>query len=227
MRFKYLILLFLFSLFITSCSSQWHHPYNLVTPKFNLAGSGSVTVIAYDNRSKVADGSMLPQQVGEAEQIRGEAVKIYTASGLSLAEDISAAVCNGMKDKGYKCDFLIAKSSQKDEHINFANQTFKSNRIIYLSINDWFAQVFINPRIKYAFDLEVWNPKGEPMSALEISGEDKIPIRGLNPAQSASTSVPKTMQSILESMFNHQKVASALTIARPIDELGAKIYQGL
>lgn len=202
-----------------SCSSQWHHPYNQITPDFNLNGTGNVAVIAYDNRVDLKDGKIISSQVGTLKPLTGDDVKIYTASGRTLAEDISIAICNGFKKQQHKCSFLIAKTENKFEHLNFAKKRFNPQRIVYIKITDWFAEIFLNPKIQYDFEIEVYNPNADLLSSLEISGEEKIPLRGINPAQSASTSVPKTLEEVLESLVNHPRVMDSLRVYNDIELL--------
>lgn len=205
--------------FVFSCSSQWHHPYNQITPDFNLNGSGSIAVIAYDNRADLKENKIMASQVGILKPLTGDNVNIYTASGRTLAEDISIAICNGFKKKQHKCSFMIAKTDNKYEHVNFAKKRFQSQRIVYVKITDWFAEIFLNPKVQYNFEIEVYNPSSDLLSSLEVSGEEKIPLRGINPAQSASTSVPRTLGEVLEALVNHPRVMDSLRIYRDVGVL--------
>lgn len=218
-----LVAVALCSITFISCSSQWHHPYNQITPEFNINGQSSVAVVVYDNRQMLKDNKIAPQQVGALEPLTGDKINIYTASGRTLAEDIARATCNGFTSKKHKCEFLIAKTSNKHEHVNIAVKRFHPLRVVYLSINEWFAEIFINPKVKYNFEMEVYNPDLTPMSIVELNGEEKIPLRGLNPAQSASTSVPKTLEEILETLINNPRINNSLSAYDKIDELGARV----
>ena len=60
------------------------------------------------------------------------------------------------------------------------------------------------------------------MTSLKANGEEELEkISRTNPAKNASIIVPRRLKEILENIFNQKGTTDALSIIRPIDELGA------
>ncbi|MCK4389435.1 MAG: hypothetical protein KAV83_04255 [Desulfobacterales bacterium] len=206
--FKFMIAVVFLS--FSGCAVGNRHTYHNASIDFNNEGTFKIAVTTHDQRSYVVTGKKNPDFVGLQRGGFGNPFDITTASGKSLAEDITNTIARSLKAKGYDAIPVIVSHSDIDDSVRAALKNKNVHRSLLLTLNEWKSDTYNNTALKYDANLEVLDKNGKTIAEKRISGEDDLKGSFLNPPAHAKKVIPIAFKEKLEILLNSKQISDAL-----------------
>lgn len=208
---KYLSLL-LISLILSGCSIN--PDYTLARPNLSYQSKGALVIGVHDQRPYILNKDKEENFVGKQTGSYGILLDIPTDSYKPLAEDMSTALVNALRNSDSKISAITLSPSLNKEKILQKLNASNSDKLLLLTLNDWKSNVSgRRMKIIYDLDLEVLNKKGMVLATKKAKGDeiikDSIGDIGWNPWAYAKKEAETAYQQILEELFTND-IANAL-----------------
>ena len=101
-----------------------------------VSGNAVIGLSVIDKRPYIVDGDKPPSFIGLQRGGFGNPFNVTTESGRPLAEEVSSAVANGLRKRGYEVT-EITPASHEDSDVRAAIQAGALNRNIVLLMLEW------------------------------------------------------------------------------------------
>ncbi len=208
-KLKYTILLLAYFA-LNGCAVGNKHAYHDVDIAFNGKGSSKLAISTIDLRVYVRTSEKSPDFVGLQRGGFGNPFDVTTASGNSLAGDITATVKRALEKQGFEVTSIVA--SKTDSVSNVVERMGESNahRLMILILNEWKSDTYTNTALIYNLTLKVMDSEGRVITETTINGRDDLGGDFVNPPSHAKQAVPIAFKAKIEQLLNTKEVLDAL-----------------
>ncbi len=202
------------SLALAGCAVGNTHAYHSVLADPKISGSGQVSVATHDRRPYVLSGDKQPQFVGLSRGGFGNPFDVRTDRGRPLADDMTEAIVNSLKLKGFEPVPVILSASVNPAEARERVARAGGGRGILLTLQEWKSDTMVNTALIYDLTLSVLDRAGQVIAETRLQGRDNLGGSALNPPAYAREAVPRAVKAKLEELLSDPQVASALGSSR-------------
>lgn len=195
---------------LVGCAVGNRHAYHTVLADATVSGSGQIGVATHDQRPYVLSGNKEPQFVGLQRGGYGNPFDVRTGENRPLAEDMTQALANSLKQKGFQpVPITVAHSDNPDRALEKLAQS-GAPRGLLLTLREWKSDTFNNTSLIYDVTLRVLDRSGQVMGEKRIQGQDNLGGDFFNPPGHAREAVPRAFKAKLEALLNDESIVRAL-----------------
>lgn len=213
MRLRQKFIFGLCSLLLASCAfglPGGQHSYHDTIADIKTSGNITVAIATHDQRQYVLSGQSAPNYVGMQRGQYGFPFNVMTVSGKTLAEDMTASICNSLSTRGFKTVAVTVAHSDSKNRVVEKMREQKSNRLLLLSLNKWQSDSFLNTVLSYDLRLDVFDAEGNKLAEEGLKGDDELGGDFGDPSGYAREAVPKRFKEKIEALFNNENVLKSL-----------------
>jgi len=204
------LLTVLSALFCFGCAIGQTIKYHGITLDIKSSGTNSIAVAALDNRPYVMSGEKDMSYIGTFRGGYGNPFDVSTESENALAADMTVVLCESLNNHGYQAAPLPPVKGEKKEQATERLIQSNSDRLLLLTINEWYSNTYQNTGLFYDVHLAVIDKSGKVLAESTVKGEDDLGGSFWNPPAHAKEKVPEVYKQKLESLINDDSVSSAL-----------------
>lgn len=195
---------------VSGCAVGQKISYHNVDLDLSASGSGSVAVAALDHRPYVKNGEKETTYTGNLRGGFGNPFNLNTDSGKPLADDMASVVCSSLKKKGFGCTTVSVDPKDSADQAAGKLQATKADKLLLLSVNEWYSSTYQNTGLTYDVLLDVMNSAGAKLAEKGLKGEDDLGGSFWSPPAHAKEAVPAAFKAKMETLLNDPAVAGAL-----------------
>lgn len=195
---------------VSGCALGQKVRYHDAEPELAVSGSGQVAVAALDNRPYVKNGEKEKNYVGNFRGGFGNPFNLTTQSGRPLADDMASVICAAFIKKGYGCKEVSIGPNEDKGQISSRLKETNADKLLLLSINEWYPSTYQNTSLSYDLGLNVTNVAGITLAGKRVKGEEDLGGSFFNPPAHAKEAVPQAYKRKLEELLNDPAVTNAL-----------------
>lgn len=195
---------------VTGCAVGNKYAYHDVSPELMVRTSNKVSVATCDQRSYIQNGEREPNFVGLQRGGYGNPFRVTTASGRTLAEDMTATIVSALQQKGVQAIPIVAGPKDSDQAVVAAMKKSAAQRHLFLTLKQWRSDCYTNVSLAYDAQLKVLDASGRLLAEKRIQGKDNLGGNAWNPPAHARVAVPNALKEKLEKLLNDQNINAAL-----------------
>lgn len=210
---KYLkrsILVLSLALLATGCVARQQVRYHDAALELKASARSLVAVAAHDNRSYVKNGEKEKNYAGNFRGGFGNPFNVTTESGRPLADDMASVICAAFVKKGFRCKEVPVEPNQDKGQISSKLVATDADKLLLLTIDEWYPTTFQNTILSYNLDLNVMNRNGGTLVEKKVKGEEDLGGSFFNPPAHAKEAVPQAYKRKLEELLNDAAVTDSL-----------------
>jgi hypothetical protein len=215
--YKYIILLLIF--LITSCAAGHKIKYHDTVASLSASGNITIAVATHDQRQYILSGESDPDYVG-LNRAGGSLVpfkpqSVTTESSKSLAEDMTASICNSLAAKGFRTIPVNTAPRENSDKILARMKDAKGDRLLLLTLYEWQSDTYLDTGLYYNLKLEIFDISGNKFTEKVLKGEDNLPRAeslwspGLS-IEGMKKVIPKVFKDKIEALLNDKSVLETL-----------------
>jgi hypothetical protein len=197
-------------LLMSGCAVGNKYTYNGLNLDIKSKGSAKIAVATHDQRSYIVSGNKKPNFVGLQRGGYGNPFNVTTASGNSLAEDITDTITRSLKSKGFNSIGVIVKHSDSEQAVKASLKRTNASRSIVTTLYEWKTDTYSNTSLKYDVRMQVLNADGNVIGEKKISGGDNLGGSAWDPPKHAKKAVPAAFVGKFEELLNSKEISGAL-----------------
>jgi hypothetical protein len=198
---------------LVGCGVGNQHAYHTVVANPGVSGSGQIGVATHDQREYVLSGNKEPQFVGLQRGGFGNPFDVRTIENRPLAQDMTQALANSLKQKGFEAVVIIVAHSDTPDRVREKMAQGAAPRSLLLTLREWKSDTHTNTALSYDVTLRVLDRSGQVIGERRIQGRDDLGGDFLNPHGHAREAVLRTFKAKLEELLNDENIARALRAA--------------
>jgi hypothetical protein len=172
--------------------------------------SKAVSVATSDQRHYVLTGTCPPTYVGIRRGGYGNPFRVYTESGLPLADDLTKAVSESLSNRGYKSSPVFVKYTDDYTKILGLLKERKAESSLLFVIKKWDSDTFVNIGLDYEIELTVFNEGMTKLASTSVSEKGDRPGSILFDESVAEREVTNAFKKALETLLNDPKILLAI-----------------
>ena len=176
----------------------------------SFAGSDTVAVAVSDEREYIRSGNKTPNFVGLQRGGYGNPFDVTTASGKSLAQDMTATIVSSLIVKGFNASGLPADTQRSMVETKNQLLATSANKRLLLILSEWKSDTMVNVALKYDVTVAVFDRDGRLIGRNELQGSDDLGGNYWNAPSHAKKAVPDGFKAKLEALLNAPEIANAL-----------------
>lgn len=204
-------------LLLISCAAGHKIKYHDTVASISTSGSITIAVTTHDQREYILSGQSNPDYVGLNRAgfslVPFKPQSITTESGKSLAEDITASICNSLAAKGFRAIAVNAMPSEDKNKILAKMKEIKGERLLLLTLYEWQSDTYVNTGLFYNVKLEIFDIHGNKLTEKIMKGEDNLghgdDSFGLAIVKMQKI-IPKVFKDKIEVLLNNKDVVETL-----------------
>jgi len=197
-------------LICSSCAVGQKIKYHDIHLDIKNNGMHSIAISVLDNRPYVVDGEKDMSYIGTFRGGWGNPFDVFTESENALAQDMAVVLCDSLNKNGYQATPLSPVKGEKKEKAIERLLKSNSDRLLLLTINEWYSSTYQNTGLFYDVSLAVMDKNGEVQAESKVKGEDDLGGDFWNPPANAKARVPEAYKQKLESLINDDSIVEAL-----------------
>jgi len=204
---KHISILFFAFLCLGMTQSQTiNYRYGSSSFAVNVKSGENWTVVFYDQRHYVLDGTTKPSFVGWV-QATPKAYSLYTHSGKPLSNDFSLLIGNTLIANGFRVSALtVPIGSTYDQVVKMVVGKKSSDKILLFTLNDWRTYKGAALELHYDVVLSVLDSSGKQLAQtqladLDILGKNRRPERA---------NLATAVSDIFGKLLNSKEILAAL-----------------
>ena len=205
-----LVVLLLAFLTLNGCAVGNKIGYHDVDIEFDGKGTSKLAISTIDLRVYVRTSEKSPDFVGLQRGGFGNPFDVTTASGKSLAEDITATVKQALEKKGFEVTSLVASNTDSISKVVERMDTSDAHRLMIFILNEWKSDTYTNTALIYNLTLKIMDNEGKVITESTINGRDNLGGDFIDPPSHAKQAVPIAFKAKLEQLLNNKEVLDAL-----------------
>jgi len=194
----------------SGCAVGNKHQYAGIVPELAIETPLTTAVAVQDQRPYVLDGDKTPNFVGIQRGGFGNPFDVTTASGMSLASDISESIVAALEKKNINAIQVDLAPKATDAQISEILISASADRLLQIKLVEWKADTYQNTALIYDVRLSVLDATGKVIAESAKQGRDDLGGSFMNPPAHAKTAVPVAFRRIFEGLLNDPKVIAAL-----------------
>jgi len=211
MRFDlYIVELWLVVVLAGGCAIGNKYSYHDVLATVQSSDRISVTAATHDLREYVVSGRKYADFVGLQRAGFGNPWNVSTASGNSLADDMTYALKSSLGAKGYNVSPVSLTSADESRSIIQKMIATGAKRSVLLTLNKWKSDTYMNIALIYDMHLDVLDASGKTLASEHIQGRDNLGGSAWDPYAHARKAVPEAFRQKLEELLNRPEVQQSL-----------------
>ena len=192
------------------CAIGNRHEYGTVVADFRVSGSYPVAVATRDQRDYVLSLKKSPNFVGLQRGGYGNPFDVTTEDGKPLADNVTAALANSLKAKGFVAVQIKTEVKDTSDTVVKKLMDASSSRTILLTLREWKTDTYMNVALLYNATLEVRDPVGTVLATVQIEGKDNLGGSAWNPPAVAKEVAPRALKEKLERLLNDPQVVKVM-----------------
>ncbi len=197
-------------LLLTGCAVGVTHQLDTAVPTVPTSGkNSSIAVSAQDQRQYVLSGTKPETFVGLSRGGFGNPFDVNTASGNSLASDITKVVATSLSASGARVD-VIAVAPQEHERAVLDKLAAKKTKAVLVSISEWKTDTYMSVTLHYDLTLSVVTPDGKVSARKRAFGTEELGSSAINPPEVSRQKAPPALKRILEQLFTAPEISAEL-----------------
>jgi len=198
-------------LLLGACAIGNKHAYHDVVASVPAGGTGQIAVATHDQRSYVLAGKKAPDFVGLSRGGYGNPFDVTTEGGRPLAEAMTQAIANSLKQKGFQSIPVVVAAADSEGVAREKLALTGSERAVLLTLREWKSDTYMNTSILYDVTLSVLDRDGRVIGESRLKGEDNLGGDFVNPPGHARKVVPAAFKAKMEQLLGEPAVATALS----------------
>jgi hypothetical protein len=205
------IIVFLLGIFcicsITACAIGHKYDYSNAWPSLSYSSAKKITIAVHDQRTYVLDGRKSENYVGMFRAGFGNPWDVITENKEPLSNIMANNICGGLNNSGIKAGKVLTKyTDSKSSILNTMATTSKnSDRLIILTILEWYTDTYRNSTLLAHLMVEVYDGGKNNISKYEFKEE-----RNLGYGEPYNTA-PNAFKDIIATIFNKPEIKSSIT----------------
>jgi hypothetical protein len=195
---------------LVGCAVGNRHAYHTVTVEPSVSGSGALGVATHDQRPYVVAGDKEPQFVGLQRGGFGNPFDVRTADDRPLADDMTQALANSLRRKGFQAVSIVLAASDSADRVRDKLRQTGAPRAVVLTLREWKSDTYTNTALVYDVTLRVVDQSAEVLSEKRIQGRDDLGGDFWNPPAHAKQAVPRAFKTKVEELLGDEGIVRAL-----------------
>lgn len=197
-------------LLLGACAIGNKHAYHDVVGSMPFSGNAEVRVATHDQRPYVLSGEKQPDFVGLSRGGYGNPFDVSTADGRPLADGMTQAISNSLRQGGFRPAPVIVASSDSAAQAREKLMQAAGGVAILLVIREWKSDTYQNTALHYDATLSVLDKTGQVLGETTVRGRDNLGGSFANPPAHAREAVPRAFKAKLEALLGDPAVTRAL-----------------
>lgn len=173
-----------------------------------VSGNSAIGLAVVDSRPYVLDGDKPPSFIGLQRGGFGNPFNVTTESGRPLAEEVQAAIANGLRKRGYEVSELSPASSSSAK-VSGAIKSMGLSRNILLTLLEWKTDAMARFALNYDLNLEVLGPDGQQLGTASSRGDKEI-LGSAGMEKANSNLAQKALEEKIASLFRDSSIQAAM-----------------
>jgi hypothetical protein len=196
---------------VAGCAFGRTQDYLRSQPTLQYSSQVPLAVGVQDRRPYILNRDKGENFVGLQRGGYGNPFDVRTASGLPLAEDMTAVLARALARSGGRVTALKISPIMSWAEILRLCQAHHAEKALLLSLYEWKADTAARTRGLYDIEMEVFNTHGEVLAKKRAHGTDNLggSFWAMDPQANAQTALPAAFQNKLKEMFEGE-IAAAL-----------------
>ena len=208
-----MVLMVLAAMLCTGCAVGNRHDYGTAQVSLQLEGGGRVAVATHDLRGYVVSGDKSEDFVGLQRGGYGNPFDVGTASGRSLATEMTAAICASLSSHGFQAQPVPTSPGEEPGAVLARLRQTGADRLLLLSLLNWKSDTYKSTALAYEVTLSVHDPQGAKLGDCRLEGSDDLGGSFWNPMGHARQAVPKAYAAKLAELLSNSEIQAALRSA--------------
>lgn len=204
------LLYFLLVLFLTGCVVGRKASYRNMQVDMPSGLDKSLALATWDQRKQVLDGSQNEEFVGYMRSGVGIAYPVGTASGKDFAQVISEKISESFEDGKANVEIIQLQPLYSKDQVMEKLHSSEGDRLVLLKCNELHSDGYSQQTLNYDIDLTVYNAQRESLASKNFSGDRFISAQKMSVNEILEEDMPRTLNELIEEMFNDSTVQSAL-----------------
>jgi hypothetical protein len=187
--------------------------YSQVVAKLKAKPQSKVNVVVatHDQRPHVVWGLESPEYSGVTIGRDGARFGVKTESGLSVASDMTVAMCRSLRANGFSCSGIAVKPEASEDDVVAIVARKRAHRGIVLVLREWETATRFDTDLSCHLVVRVVDGLGKILAEAQTQGNERIKTVYWNGKLMGFQS-PTAFQRRLERLLNRPEIVNALTV---------------
>lgn len=188
------------------CAVGVTHQYDNATPEITASAGSKLGVGVQDRRLYVVSKQKPASFVGVSRGGFGNPFDVNTASGNTLADDVSKSIQTTLAAKGVKVG-AVSLPLGIDETEAIKRLAAAGDKAILIVLNEWKADTYMSTTLTYDVQAMVVDASGKVLTSKKIFGMDNLGGSAVNPPEHSRNAVPIAFRKKLEELFSSPEIS--------------------
>jgi hypothetical protein len=172
------------------CAVGNKYSYDSAIAELSYSGNTVVAVATHDQRSTVRRREKSPNYVGTQRGGFANPFDVTTASGKSLADDMTTSIASSLTRQGFRIGRVATGPSDSTSALLKKFAAAQAERLLLLTIFEWYTDTLVNIGLYYDLDLRVMDTTGKVLAKRRLEGNEDFEGRFANAPARARRVVP-------------------------------------
>jgi hypothetical protein len=209
MKFHLPVVTFL-SLLLGGCAVGNRYGYDSIVADTSFSGTGAVAVATHDQRPYVLNGDKDPQFVGLQRGGFGNTFDVRTTGDRPMADDMTAAIVNTLKRKGFNASAVTVAHTASAEAARTQLLAAHAPRSVLLTVRDWKSDSMMRLGLDYDMSLAVLDGEGKVLAETKQRAQKEVLGAAPMIPSDAGPMVGNAFKAKLELMFADPAIVRAM-----------------
>ena len=203
------VLMLFVAVLASGCAIGNRYAYHTVVANPGVSGSGAVAVATHDQRADVLSGSKAPQFVGYQRGGFGNPFDVKTVGDRPLAEDMTTALANTLKQKGFRAQPVVVAHTVSPADVRQRLTGADADRAILLTLKEWKSDSVMRIGLTYDVTMTVIDRAGKVLAEKRLDGDKEV-LGAAGMPSGVGEVVGKAFKTKLELLLDDPAIAAAL-----------------
>lgn len=202
---------FLVSL-LAGCAIGNKVDYRAQSINLNTGSQKTIALGVHDQRPYVLSGNKDPQFVGIQRDGYGIPFNVSTESGGSLAQDLTAAISNGLTRGGASVQSQTYPHQTSNDAVAKQLLALNAEKFLFITFREWKTDSysFMSTNLQYDITAQVLQSDGTVLAENHLSGDEPISGGVMGNQSQANSSVPAAVSRKLQLLLGDKDIVAAL-----------------
>jgi hypothetical protein len=204
------LLILVLGLVATGCGMR-KYAYHTVHPQLTgvPASAGLLVVAVHDERPEVASGAKEPTFVGLLRGGYGNPMDVRTASGATVAHDLTGAIARSLDEAHYRVRARDVPHDQKPDQIVANLSASGAQALLLVRLHSLKPDTYATTGFGYHLEAEVIDAQHRLLGRAELEGKDNLGSQGFG-VKAVKRAVLKAVEEKLSALLNQPQLVEAL-----------------
>jgi hypothetical protein len=189
------------------CAVGVTHQYNNAALQIKASSGTKLAVGVQDRRLYVVTKEKSENFVGLSRGGFGNPFDVKTSTGAPLADDISKSIQTALSADGVSVNAIIIPLGV-DEAEAIKRLTVASGKAVFIELNEWKADTYMNTTLTYDVQALVIGADGKVIASKKVSGSENLGGSAMNPPEHSRKAVPIAFRKKIEELFSAPEIAN-------------------